>query len=360
MKTRIALLTVTALCSTLFAATGDIIVQKKTATGVQQVYVTPQASTLLGFNSSGVFGKIPNSTFALSDHTQPWSSIVSTPNTLEGYGITDAQPFNALTTILGSDIDLSHGAGEVSGLLETTNGGTGGGYDNPALLAQGLLTALVFDAGSGVAPADGMMLYYSGSYELGGGRWTHLSGTTAFGRSVLQVADAAELRALAEVGSSGGESGSVVEMVRANYTGTASGTTNCFVYSNTSLRAMTEGDQYMTISYTPTSATNRLRVKAFLNLGSSVNAHAGVLLARSGDTNARAQSQTLYGNTLARTDYVYPCQVELDEVAGGTSLITYNVRAGGGTTGTYYMNRAHAGVYPVGLLSYIEITEYVP
>lgn len=179
--------------------------------------------------------------------------------------------------------------------------------------------------------------------------------TTTFGRDLLALADATALRGLATSAS-----GSVVKIVRANYTSTASGTTTCGVYGSTSLLAMTQGDQYMTITYTPTSATNRLYIRAYINLGSSVNAHAGVVLARSGDTNARAQAQSISGATMSRTDYVYPCQVELDEATGGTSAITYNVRAGGHTPGTFYLNRSHAGVYPVGLLSYIEITEYVP
>lgn len=55
-------------------------------------------------------------TYALSSHTHPWSSITSTPTTLSGYGITDAeykQPLNTARNNLGDptirDAALFHG-----------------------------------------------------------------------------------------------------------------------------------------------------------------------------------------------------------------------------------------------------------
>lgn len=210
MKTRIALLILSALCPSLFAATGDIIVQKKTATGVQQLLVTPSPSALLGFNGSGVFGTVPGSTFAPASHTQPWSTITATPVTLAEYGITDAQPFNANTTILGNEIDL--GGSEVTGVLGVGNGGTGGNYDTAAQLGQGLLTAVV------ASPSDGMMIFYSGTPGMGG-EWTHLNSTTSFGRSVLTRADAAALRTLAGLGTMATQAAGAVNITGGTITG---------------------------------------------------------------------------------------------------------------------------------------------
>lgn len=147
---------------------------------------------------------------------------------------------------------------------------------------------------------------------------------------------------------------------RALYTGTASGTTTCSVIASTTLRPMTEGDQYMTITYTPTNAASRLRVMVHFMAGSSSSAWGGLLLARSGDTNARAQCQNDGPTAMNSVNGAYSHELVLDEVAGTTSPITYNVRFGGNAAGTFYMNRTAAGAYPAGQNSFIEVMEYAP
>jgi hypothetical protein len=147
---------------------------------------------------------------------------------------------------------------------------------------------------------------------------------------------------------------------RATYTSTASGTTTCSVITSTTLRAMTEGNQYMTITYTPTDSASRLRVAVHFVAGSSSAAWGGLLLARSGDANARAQCQNEGNSSMNSTVSTYNHSLVLDEVSGTTSAITYNVRFGGNAAGTFYMNRAHGGVYPAGQNSWIEVTEYAP
>lgn len=147
---------------------------------------------------------------------------------------------------------------------------------------------------------------------------------------------------------------------RATYTSTASGTTTCSVITSTTLRAMTEGDQYMTITYTPTNAASRLVVRVRFMAGCSSVAWGGLLLARSGDANARVQCTGDNGVVINNTSSVSSHTLILDEVAGGTSAITYNVRFGGNAAGTFYMNRASGGVYPAGTESSIEVTEYAP
>lgn len=147
---------------------------------------------------------------------------------------------------------------------------------------------------------------------------------------------------------------------RALYTGTASGTTTCAVIASATLRPMTEGNEYMTITYTPTNAASRLRVKVNFVGGSSSAGWGGLLLARSGDTNARAQCQNDGPTAMTSVNGVYNHELVLDEVAGTTSPITYNVRFGTNLAGTFYMNRSAAGAFPVGQNSFIEITEYAP
>jgi hypothetical protein len=146
----------------------------------------------------------------------------------------------------------------------------------------------------------------------------------------------------------------------AYYTSTASGTTTVSTAFSTSQKPMTEGTEFMEITYTPRSATNRLKVHVRFLGGSSSAGFGIMLLARSGDANSRMWCVSDNGNVTARADTVYPSTLVLDEVSGGTSAITYKVRYGGTSAGTFWMNRANAGAYPPGTASFIEITEYTP
>jgi hypothetical protein len=146
---------------------------------------------------------------------------------------------------------------------------------------------------------------------------------------------------------------------RASYDTTASGTTTCTTAFSTFARAMTEGTEFMEITYTPTVSTNRLRVEVRFMAGSSSAGFGITLLGRSGDTNARVWALTDNGVTTSRSDTTFPCSIVFDEEAGTTSAITYKVRFGGTTAGTFWMNRSNAGAYPPGI-SFIEVTEYTP
>lgn len=85
---------------------GDIIIQKATASGATEVYVTPSPTKILGLNDSGEPSLIslgsgvtlPSGTLTINP---AWSAIISTPTTLSGYGITDGVTSSGLTTILG-------------------------------------------------------------------------------------------------------------------------------------------------------------------------------------------------------------------------------------------------------------------
>ena len=123
---------------------------------------------------------------------------------------------------------------------------------------------------------------------------------------------------------------------------------------------MTEGTEFMEATYTPKSATNRLKVHVRFSAGSSSAGFGILLLARSGDANARMWCTSDSGSVTSRSDTIHPSTLVLDEVAGGTSAITYKVRYGGTSAGTFWMNRTHGGIYPPGAASFIEITEYTP
>lgn len=62
---------------------------------------TPNSTDLIGW-SAGRATNVPRSTFALASHNQAWSTITSTPTTLSGYGITDAQGLDADLTAIAA------------------------------------------------------------------------------------------------------------------------------------------------------------------------------------------------------------------------------------------------------------------
>lgn len=105
---------------------GDLIIQKATASGATEVYVTPVPTKILGLNDSGAPSLInlgsgvtlPGGTLTINP---AWPDITGKPTTGSGYGITDLQPLNAnLTAISG----LTTNAYGLSLLEQTTEEGT--------------------------------------------------------------------------------------------------------------------------------------------------------------------------------------------------------------------------------------------
>lgn len=153
--------------------------------------------------------------------------------------------------------------------------------------------------------------------------------------------------------------GGVVQVVSVVETAELSWTTTINYYNATSLPAMTSGGLILSGSITPTSSTNRILALAFYHVGYSSSVHLSAIMGRSTDTNARTGAQVSPG--ASRTDYAHPGFLVLDEEAGGTSAITFNVRAGSGSVGTGYLNRSSlAANNPPGLCSYLFLIEYKP
>ena len=153
-------------------------------------------------------------------------------------------------------------------------------------------------------------------------------------------------------------SGGIVQRVFVNETSRAISGTGLVTYSNSFVQAMTAGSEFLSVTITPTNASNRIRLTCVINLGVSSTVHLTMICGRAGDTNARRQAPV--SNNGTRADMVYTGTLILDEVAGTTSPITYKIRAGAHNTATTFMNRAGAGDYPIGLASTITVEEYAP
>lgn len=118
----------------------------------------------------------------------------------------------------------------------------------------------------------------------------------------------------------------------------------------------TEGDQYMSLTYTPKSSTNRLLITVNANFSHSVtNNQPGVALFQ--DSNVNALAVTEQYNNVATA--VMQNMLQYDMPTGSTAATTFKVRIGSQNAGTTTFNgqsggRRYGGVYS----SSINIIEY--
>jgi len=116
-----------------------------------------------------------------------------------------------------------------------------------------------------------------------------------------------------------------------------------------------EGDEYMTLAITPTSATNKLKIEVVWNGTHNVQGYFTVALFQDDTADALATAPTIPASAS------YPTNVKFTYymTAGTTSETTFKVRAGSNDAGTTTFNgrvagRIHGGV----MTSSITITEY--
>jgi hypothetical protein len=119
---------------------------------------------------------------------------------------------------------------------------------------------------------------------------------------------------------------------------------------------ITEGDEYMNVTITPKSTTNKLRIEAVANVSSGAASNA-IVIALFQDSTANAlnagwqRTQTNDG----------PMQLTLrhEMAAGTTSATTFRIRIGAQSAGTVTFNGVAATRYFGGVMtSSISITEY--
>lgn len=145
----------------------------------------------------------------------------------------------------------------------------------------------------------------------------------------------------------------IVQVVNTQTGAMATGTTA--IPGDNTKPQITEGDQYMTLEITPTSATNKLLVDVVW-IGTNTNAGVYLIVALFQDSTADALACGLarpgaggYVETIHFTHYM---------TAGTTSATTFKVRAGGDTGATTTFNgSAGTALYNGTLASSITITE---
>jgi hypothetical protein len=121
-------------------------------------------------------------------------------------------------------------------------------------------------------------------------------------------------------------------------TGAMATGTNTIPFDDT-IPQQTEGDQYMSLSITPISATSRLIIDVvWIGTNSGLN-HCGVALFQDAAANAVAAAAA----TWAAGSYFHTVSFRHIMTSGAINTTTFKVRAGGNSAGTTTFNGAAGG-----------------
>ena len=166
---------------------------------------------------------------------------------------------------------------------------------------------------------------------------------SAYGASLVDDAAAANARVTLGLPVAG----SIVQVVNTQTGAVATGTTA--IPQDDTIPQNTEGDQYMSLAITPTSATNKLKIDVVF-VG-TYSATAKLVVALFQDTTASALACT--GFYAGVTTHPGVCSFSHYMTAGTTSATTFKVRAGGvtGVTETLTFNGAASARFYGGVLA---------
>jgi len=149
--------------------------------------------------------------------------------------------------------------------------------------------------------------------------------------------------------------GKVLQVVNFQTGALATGTT--LIPNDDTIPQITEGDEYMTLAITPTSATSKLRIDVVIGMfgipGSNSQNAVALFVGTTANALASVSDYKPTGGTMNAYSFSH------NMTSGVTSTLTFRVRANGHVAGTYTFNgwsgaRRHGGV----IASSITITEY--
>ncbi len=148
------------------------------------------------------------------------------------------------------------------------------------------------------------------------------------------------------------QTGDVVQVVNTQTGAVSTGTTT--MPNDDTIPQNTEGNEYMTATITPASASNVLLITVVLHLASSVAQNMSAALFQDSTANALAAAHQFVGASGSAFNVTFTHRM----VAGTTSATTFKVRAGGNNAGTTTFNGV-SGTRVLGgvLASSITITE---
>lgn len=153
-----------------------------------------------------------------------------------------------------------------------------------------------------------------------------------------------------------GTAGKLIQVVNTETGAVATGTT--VIPFDDTIPQNTEGDQYLSLAITPTSATNNLKIEFVVHASFSV-AGNWITAALFQDTGANAIAATSGFEQISTA--LNPMALTHVMLAGTTSATTFKVRIGANNAGTTTFN-GQAAARKLGgvMISSLTITEYVP
>lgn len=220
-------------------------------------------------------------------------------------------------------------------------------------------TTTITSFGTSMLPGQAKIVTFSGALTLThNGSSLILPGganiTTAAGdQAIVHCLSSGNYRVMYQKATGAAVSGGKLIQSVNTQTGTGStGTTQ--IPSDNTIPQNTEGDEYMTLAITPTSASNKLKIEVVYNGTHSAISRNTVALFQDSTAGALAVGQ--FVNPAA--GYEGQCIFTHYMTAGTTSSTTFKVRAGGNAAGTTTFNgtggvQRYGGVYA----SSITITE---
>ena len=147
----------------------------------------------------------------------------------------------------------------------------------------------------------------------------------------------------------------IAQIVTNTTSALASGTTT-IPADDTIPQQSTEGNEFITLSITPTNSNSLLEIDCQCALGASVVSVLSMALFQDSTANALKTAW----QTMALND-VTTLHINHQMTAGTTSATTFKIKAGLSAAGTCYLNGVAGSRYFGGTMnSYIKITEYLP
>jgi hypothetical protein len=182
-------------------------------------------------------------------------------------------------------------------------------------------------------------------------------GVAAATAGTVYVADGAGSGSWTTLTSAGATAGMAVNF---SYTqnATETSTTTVLPYDDT-VPQNTEGTEVITVTHTPKSATNILRIDASVQVASSANLRIVGALFQDAVASALMARATFSGAGSTSQFEMQDLNFSYFVVAASTSARTYKLRVGPGSAGTAYINReSGGGVFGNLSLTTLAVTEF--
>ena len=276
-----------------------------------------------------------------------FANTVTIGGSLGGFAIdTQWRTGSAQALVYNTSGNLSISNGEISSTNNPAIGGTGSGTlkltnisfpDNSVIAGtvntdfgvtqsgNAYLENISFDEGANLLDADGEVWIGSGAGNPAPATLTAGSG--------IQITNAANSITIATA------SGVLVKS-GATQSNTASSTTNTFPNDDT-IPQITEGEEFITLAYTPDNASNTLEID-FLGYFSRLSSATTITVALFVDSTTDALASVNHEIPTNPIQSVVAIPLRFRVSAGSTSARTYRIRYGGNTS-TTYVNQSNNG-----------------